>query len=84
MRIEVFWQPACPNCPAAKELGKKLEEKGIKVEYFNTKEPSGLAKAVMHNIMATPSIAVMDASGKTLSVFRSKVPKIDEILVLKK
>jgi len=83
MIIKIFTQVQCPNCPPAKALGKILEEKGYKVKYFDVKQPSGLAEAVMHNIMATPSIAVVSTKGKELEVWRSKVPMLSEITGLK-
>ena len=80
MRIKVFWQAACPNCPLAKDLGAKLEEQGKDVKYYDIKEPDGLTEGVMHDVMSTPSIIIVDDSDNEIASYRSDVPKMDEIL----
>ncbi len=84
MIIKIFTQPNCPNCPPVKVLGKKLEDNGFQVNYYNTKEPAGLTEAVMHNLMSTPSVVVVDDKNKEKAVFRSKTPTYEEIISLKK
>lgn len=84
MIVKIFWQEQCPNCPPAKELGKKLEaEDGVEVSYHNIKDPDGLSEAVIFEVMSTPSIAVCDDNGEELKVWRGSIPSIDEIHNLK-
>lgn len=80
MIVKIFWKDGCPNCPTAKELGKKLEERGIEVKYFNVEEADGMAESVYLGFMSTPSIAVIDDSKKAVGKWPGKAPSLDEIL----
>ena len=79
MIVKIFWQPECPKCALAKEIGKQLEGEGVKVEYHNIKEPEGLAEATMLAVMSTPSIVVTDDSGIEKASWKATVPSIEEI-----
>lgn len=82
MKVKIFWQEQCPNCPPAKILGKKLElEKNMDVTYFNIKEPEGLAEAVMFDVMSTPSVIVTDDQDNELKSWRGSVPNMDSIIL---
>ena len=81
-KVKIFWQETCPNCPPAKELGKRLEAAsiaGVTVEYYNVKDADGLTEAVMHGVMATPSIVVVGDDGSEKAVWHATTPKIDEV-----
>jgi len=78
MDIKIFWQENCPNCPPAKELGKKLEEEGIKVEYHNIKEVDGLTTATLFGVMSTPAIVLAEGDNEIAS-WKDEVPKIEEV-----
>ena len=78
MEVMIFWQEQCPNCPAAKEMGKKLEEQGVKVSYHDIKEVDGLTTATIFGIMSTPSVVVAEGD-KEIASWVSKVPPIEEV-----
>ena len=78
MEVLIFWQEQCPNCPPAKELGKKLEEQGVKVSYHDIKDVDGLTTATMFGIMSTPSIVVAEGD-KEIASWNSEVPAIEEV-----
>ncbi|MDD5417792.1 MAG: thioredoxin family protein [Candidatus Nanoarchaeia archaeon] len=80
MKIKIFWQPECVKCPEAKELGKKLADKGQKVELKNIKESDGLADAAYHNIMATPSVVLCDDEECEIKVWLAETPKLEEVM----
>ena len=69
MKLKLFTQPTCPKCPAAKDVVKKVEHK-VKVEQYDIKTEDGLAEALGYDIMATPSIVIID---------QSVVPSLDEL-----
>ena len=80
MKVKIFWQPECPNCPSAKELGKSLEEKNVKVEYKNIKDADGLADAAYYGIMATPSVLVCAEDDAEVKLWLSKTPQIKDVM----
>jgi predicted thioredoxin/glutaredoxin len=78
MKIKIFIQPSCPNCPKAKELGQELINIGEDVEFYDTKTPQGLAESLMHNILSTPSLLVLKDS-EVIAEFLAQTPKIEEV-----
>jgi len=78
-KVKIFWKETCPNCPAAKELGKRLAAEGAVVEFLNVKDADGLTEAVLHGVMATPSVAVVADDGTEKTVWRGATPKLDEV-----
>jgi arsenate reductase-like glutaredoxin family protein len=74
--IKIFYQPNCPKCPKAKILGKKLEERGHKVEYINAAEKP--EEAARFLLMATPSIIIEEA-GKAKKAWSGFTPTIEEV-----
>ena len=78
MEVKIFWQDQCPNCPLAKELGKKLEEQGVNVNYYDIKEVNGLTTATLFGVMSTPSIVVAEGDNEIAS-WKGEVPSIEEV-----
>ena len=85
MVVKIFWQEECPNCPSAKELGKRLEEEGVEVALYDVKDLVGLTHAIKHSIRSTPAVVIADEDDRELKIWRSKVPSLSEVksLVLK-
>ena len=79
MLIKIFSKEECPNCPPAKELGKKLESEGKKVEIFSLDEADGLSEAMFNDVMSTPSVIVIDDDKKEKMRWSGKAPKLEEI-----
>jgi hypothetical protein len=79
MVVKIFWQEECPNCPPAKDLGKKLETNGVDVAYYDVKDLVGLTHAIKHSIRSTPAVVVADEDDRELKIWRSKVPSLDEV-----
>ena len=82
MKLKIFIQPTCPACPPAKKLGKKLE-KDIVVEYFDITQPHGLSEATYYDIMTTPTLILVEDSGKKIKTW-TDVPDEDEVIKLLK
>lgn len=78
MILKLFTQPSCPKCPAAKTVVKQVENK-VKVENFDIKTEDGLAEALEYNIMATPSIIVLDHEQNVVGEFIGRAPNIEEL-----
>ena len=78
MEVKIFWQENCPNCPPAKELGKKLEEEGVKVEYYDVKDVDGLTTATMFGVMSTPAVVISEGDNEIAS-WKEETPSIEEV-----
>ena len=78
MKIKIFTQATCPNCPAAKILGQELLNQGEDVQFYDIKTPEGLAESLMHNVLSTPSLIILK-DNKTIAEFLSKTPTIEEV-----
>jgi len=77
--VKVFTKVDCPNCPPAKALAEELKKEGKNVVVLDIGEPEGLAEATNYGVMCTPSIIVVDDSGKELKSWRCSTPKKEEI-----
>lgn len=85
MIVKIFWKENCPNCPAAKALGKTLElDNGMDVVYYNTKDPDGLAEAVMYDVMSAPSVIVCSNKGDEIIGWRGLTPTVEDIIKISK
>ncbi len=78
MEVKIFWQEQCPDCPPVKELGKKLEEQGVKVNYYDIKDIDGLATGTLFGIMSTPSVVVAEGDSEIAS-WKGEVPTLEEV-----
>lgn len=78
MKVKIFTQPSCPNCPSAKKLGQELLSQGINVELYDIKTSEGLAESLMHNVLSTPSVVIID-NNRVVADFLAKTPTIEEV-----
>ena len=79
MNLKIFTQDNCPNCPPAKEMGKQLEGEGFAVSYPDKESLDGLSEFTYHDIMATPSMVLVNDDGNELHSWRGDVPSLDEV-----
>jgi glutaredoxin len=79
MKLKIFTKAECPNCPAAKEIGKQLETKGAKIEWFDLDEEEGLSEAVYFDVLSTPALIITDDDESEIKAWRGEVPGINEI-----
>ncbi|MDR0399317.1 MAG: hypothetical protein LBH51_00050 [Treponema sp.] len=59
-RVLLFWRPACPACPSAKEAAGRL---GIPVDLVNADTESGFVEARRRKVLATPTAIFLSPSG---------------------
>ena len=78
MLVKIFWQPDCPKCPRAKEIGEMLKNEGFNVEFFNIKEIDGLAESLFYDVLSTPSVIIVD-NGEKKAAWYGDVPEIKDI-----
>ncbi len=79
MKLKVFTKADCPNCPPAKAMAKKLEEKGTVVEWFNLDDEEGLSESVYFDVLSTPSLIIVDESDSEVKAWRGEVPPIEQV-----
>jgi hypothetical protein len=80
MILKVFTQPSCPKCPAAKKIVAQVEDK-FKIEQYDIKTEDGLTEALEYDVMATPSMVIIDSSkNKVLAEWRGQVPTVEELI----
>jgi glutaredoxin len=79
MKLKIFTKAECPNCPAAKKIGKQLETKGAKIEWFDLDEEEGLSEAAYFDVLSTPSFIITDDDESEIKAWRGDVPVINEI-----
>lgn len=78
--VKIFIKNECPRCPAAKELGNKLEKLRFYVQYCDLETVEGLAEAAMNQVMTTPTFIVEDESENIIQCWRGAVPNEHEII----
>lgn len=81
MKLKVFTQPNCPKCPAAKKLARKIEkENQVEIQWFDTSQVDGLAEAAFYQVMATPSLILLDERGSVVAEWRGETPGFKEVV----
>lgn len=70
MHIKLFVKEDCPRCPAAKRALDGLDN----VQVFDVGDMDGLAEASYHSILSTPSVLVLDSTGREVRGWRGEVP----------
>ncbi len=84
MEIKLFYKAECPKCPAAKEVCKRLEEKGHSINYYDVEALDGMAEAMFHMVMATPTLLVLDEKGNELGAWRGSAPELAAVISILK
>jgi thiol-disulfide isomerase/thioredoxin len=79
MKLKIFWQEGCPRCPAAKRLGKELEEEGVEVLYYDVKSLEGLTEASFYSVFSTPGIIIVNNEDEEVAGWRGEVPAKEDI-----
>ncbi len=75
MEIKLFVKDDCPRCPEAKRACEGLS--GLTVYDIATVE--GLAEASFHGVLATPTVLVIDSSGREVAAWRGTAPHPEEL-----
>ena len=78
MKLKLFTQPSCPRCPAAKAVVKQVEDK-FQVEHHDIQTEDGLAEALSYDVMATPSIIILNHDNEIISEWRGEAPALEEL-----
>ena len=75
-RLLLFVRPACPACPSAKAAASRL---GVPLELYDADTDEGLAVAVQHQVMSTPTAILLSPTGEELGRARD-VKSIERLL----
>lgn len=75
MKVKLFWQEKCPNCPEAKRVVKSLtQEMPLNLMEFNINDIEGMAEASFHGVMGTPTTIIVDEEDNEIISWRSQIP----------
>lgn len=78
MEVKLFIKQDCPRCPAAKKACEGLQS----VSEYDVDSVDGLAEASFYGIMATPSVLVLDATGREVAGWRGEAPPVGDLHTL--
>jgi hypothetical protein len=78
MEVKLFVREDCPRCPAAKRACEGVQN----VQIFDVTSIDGLAEASYYNVLATPSVLVVDSAGKEVAAWRGEAPDASAIHAL--
>ena len=78
-KIMMFTSDSCPRCPAARDLGARLEQRGVAVTYCDVATAEGLAEATFLRVLATPTILIIEEE-TVIAEWRGLVPHENEVL----
>jgi hypothetical protein len=77
--VKMFWQEDCPKCGMAKEVCNRLIEKDIAVKQFNIGTIDGMTEAAFHEVLATPTMIIVDDDENELQAWRGEPPSYEDL-----
>ena len=80
MKLKLFTQEDCPNCPPAKNVCAELEKEGVTIEYHDTGKPDGLAESMLYEVMSTPTLVHVDDADDEIFAWRGQTPTKQDVL----
>ena len=75
MEVKLFIRDDCPACPAAMRACDGIPD----LRVFDLTEPSGFAEASALHVDVTPSVLVLDSSGREVAAWRGQTPPASDI-----
>jgi len=82
--MKLFTKPDCGQCPMAKNVAQKVSaDLWVELKEFNIDEVDGLAEAQFHQVLATPSIILVDDDEEFIELagWRSEIPSHQELTI---
>lgn len=79
MKLLVFTKEDAEETINAKELGQKLEEEGIEVEYFDSEGAEALSKIELYDVYSTPTFIAVRDDGSLVNIWRGYIPPAGEV-----
>jgi hypothetical protein len=78
LNVKLFVKDHCPRCPAAKRACEGLDP----VEVYDVSSVDGLAEASFYGVLATPTVLVIDTSGREVAGWRGESPDRADIMAV--
>lgn len=75
MEVKLFIRDDCPECPAALRAVDGMAN----VFVYDVTDPSGFAEASSLRIDETPSVVVLDSSGREIAGWRGEAPDASDL-----
>lgn len=78
MNVKLFVKDRCPRCPAAKRACEGLDA----LEVFDVASIDGLAEASFYGVLATPTILIVDTTGREVASWRGEPPARSDLMAV--
>jgi hypothetical protein len=75
LQVKLFTKHDCPRCPAATHACEGIES----LQVYDLMDIDGLAEAAFYNVMATPTVLVLNADGAEVAAWRGEAPSRAEL-----
>lgn len=75
MEVKVFIREDCPECPAALQACEGIANLSV----YDLSEMHGMVEASAFGVRATPSVLVVDSSGREIASWRGEAPHASDI-----
>lgn len=75
MEVKLFIRDDCPACPAAVRACDGIAELSV----YDLTDPTGFAEASALRVDSTPSVLVVDSSGREVAAWRGEAPDASAI-----
>lgn len=70
MEVKLFVREDCPQCPAAMAVCEGISNLSV----YDLSDMRGIAEASLLGVASTPSIVVVDSSGREVAGWRGTTP----------
>jgi tartrate dehydratase beta subunit/fumarate hydratase class I family protein len=75
MEVKLFVREDCPECPAARRACEGISNLSV----YDVTDLQGIAEATSLGVQDTPSIVVVDSSGREIAGWRGQAPAAAEL-----
>lgn len=75
MEVKLFVKEDCPRCPAAKRACEGIDQLRI----YDVDSVDGLTEATFHGVSSTPTVIVIDSTGREVAAWRGTAPDPSEL-----
>jgi len=75
VEVKLFVKEDCPRCPAARRACDGI----VNLSVYDVEALDGLAEASNWGVLVTPSVVVIDSTGREVASWRGQAPDPSEL-----